>query len=75
MDRCASRLRTLVESLILASLGDRPKVEKTVDVFRGQPGADDIVSLTEKRLAAGTDDVVYFAGGFRGGIRARRSIR
>ncbi len=63
----ASRLRTLVESLVVAPLGDRPNVEKTIDFLRGQPGATDVVAHMEARLAAGTDDVPYFAVGFRNG--------
>jgi hypothetical protein len=67
----ASRLRALVESLSVAPLGDRSKAEKTIDFLRSQPGATDVVSLMEERLAAGTDDVVYFAVGLRNGtVRA-----
>ena len=63
----ASRLRTLVESLTVAPLGHRPNVEKTIEFIRGQPGATDVVAHMEARLAAGTDDVPYFAVGFRNG--------
>jgi hypothetical protein len=63
----ASRLRTLVESLVVAPLGDRPKVEKTIDFLRGQAGATDVIAHMEARLASGTDDLPYFAVGFRNG--------
>jgi hypothetical protein len=63
----ASRLRTLVESLIVAPLGDRPKTERAVDFLRGQPGATDVVLHMEARLAEGADDAPYFAVGFRKG--------
>jgi DNA invertase Pin-like site-specific DNA recombinase len=67
----ASRLRTLIESLVLAPLGDRPRVERTIEFIREQPGATDVVSHMEERLAAGNDDVPYFAVGFRNGtVRA-----
>jgi hypothetical protein len=71
MDRRASRLRRLVESLILASFGDRPKVEKTIGFLRGQARATDVASHIENILAAGTDEVPYFAVGIRNGtVRA-----
>jgi DNA invertase Pin-like site-specific DNA recombinase len=67
----ASRLRTLVDSLIVAPLGDRPKTEKVIDFLRGQPGATDVISQMETRIIAGDDDAPYFAVGFRNGsVRA-----
>jgi DNA invertase Pin-like site-specific DNA recombinase len=67
----ASRLRTLVESLVVAPLGDRPKVEKTMDFLRGQDDATDVLAHIEARLATGSDDIPYFAVGFRNGtVRA-----
>jgi hypothetical protein len=71
MDRLTSRPRTLVESLSVALLSDRPEVERAIVFIREQPGATDVVSHMEERLAAGTDDVPYFAVGFRNGtVRA-----
>jgi DNA invertase Pin-like site-specific DNA recombinase len=67
----ASRLRTLVETLIVAPLGDRPKTERVVDFLRGQRGATDVISQMEARIATGDDDAPYFAVGFRNGtVRA-----
>ncbi len=51
----------------MAPLGDRPKVEKTIAFLREQPGATDVVWHIGEKLAAGTDDVPYFAVGFRNG--------
>ena len=67
----ASRLRTLVESLVVAPLGDRPKTERGIDFLRGQPGATDVIHEMEARLAGGAEDARYFAVGFRNGaVRA-----
>jgi DNA invertase Pin-like site-specific DNA recombinase len=63
----AARLRTLVETLTVAPLGDRPKVERTIESIRDQTDATDVVSYMEAHLADGTDDIPYFAVGFRNG--------
>jgi hypothetical protein len=67
----ASRIKNLVETLVVAPLGDRPKTQKAIDFLMGQGGADDLISHLTERLASKTDDRRYFAIGFRNGtVRA-----
>lgn len=63
----ASRLKVLVETIIVAPLGDKPNVEKTIAFLREQPDSTDVVQALEAK--AGT--APYFAVGFRNGtVRA-----
>jgi DNA invertase Pin-like site-specific DNA recombinase len=67
----ASRIKNLVQTLVVAPLGDRPKTEKAIDYLRGETGADDVISLLAERLSSKKDDRRYFAVGFRNGtVRA-----
>lgn len=67
----ASRLKTLVETLMVAPVGDRPRKEYMIDWLRDQPQSTDIISYMEDRLASGEEDAPYFMVGFRNGaVRA-----
>jgi DNA repair exonuclease SbcCD ATPase subunit len=67
----ASRIKNLVETLVVAPLGDRPKTEKVIDYLKGEAGADDVIAHLAKRLSSKKDDRRYFAVGFRNGtVRA-----
>jgi DNA invertase Pin-like site-specific DNA recombinase len=61
----ASRLRNLIETLKLAPLGDKPKLQKTIDFLRGEPDASDVLALLEKRSSDSSESRRYFALGFR----------
>jgi hypothetical protein len=67
----ASRIKNLTQTLVVASLGDRPKTEKAIDYLKGETGADDVISHLVERLSSKKDDRRYFAVGFRNGtVRA-----
>jgi hypothetical protein len=67
----ASRIKNLVETLVVFSLGDRPKTEKAIEYLKGETGADDVIAYISKRLRSKKDRRRYFAVGFRNGtVRA-----
>ena len=61
----ASRIKNLVETLVVFPLGDRPKTEKVIEYLKGESGADDVISHLAERLSSKKDDRRYFAVGFR----------
>jgi ribosomal protein L17 len=67
----ASRIKNLVETLVVFPLGDRPKTEKVIDYLKGESGADDVIAQLAGRLNSKMDDRRYFSVGFRNGtVRA-----
>jgi DNA invertase Pin-like site-specific DNA recombinase len=67
----ASQLKILIETLVLAPLGDRPKTEKAIEYLEGETDASDVISHFAERLSSKRDDRRYFAVGFRNGtVRA-----
>jgi DNA invertase Pin-like site-specific DNA recombinase len=67
----AARLKTLVETLVVAPLGHRPKTERLIQYLRGEPMGADVVAYLREQLASRIDDRPYFAVGFRNGtVRA-----
>jgi DNA invertase Pin-like site-specific DNA recombinase len=67
----ASRIKNLVDTLVVFPLGDRPKTEKVIEYLKGEAGADDVIALLSERLTSKKDDRRYFAVGFRNGtVRA-----
>ncbi len=67
----ASRIKNLVETLIVAPLGDRPKTKKVIEHLKGEAAADDVIAHLTDRLNSKKDDRRYFAVGFRNGtVRA-----
>jgi DNA invertase Pin-like site-specific DNA recombinase len=67
----AARLKSLVETLLLAPLGNRPKTQKVLDLLRCESGAEDVAQHIEGQLADPRSSRPYFALGFRNGnVRA-----
>ena len=67
----AARLKTLVETLIVAPFGHRPKTERLIEYLRSEPMGSDVVGYLREQLSSGIDDRPYFAVGFRNGtVRA-----
>jgi DNA invertase Pin-like site-specific DNA recombinase len=58
-----SRLRTIVDSILVAAAGDAPKTEKTVAFLRGQSNTEDIIVHVEKM----SDIRKYFTAVFKSG--------
>jgi DNA invertase Pin-like site-specific DNA recombinase len=58
-----SRLRTIVDSILVAAAGDAPKTEKTVAFLRGQSNTGDIIAHVEGM----TDRRRYFTAVFKSG--------
>jgi hypothetical protein len=46
-------------------LGDKPRLQKTIDFLRAEPDATDVLMLLEKRLSGASESRRYFALGFR----------
>ncbi|OPH84528.1 site-specific recombinase [Nitrobacter vulgaris] len=61
----ASRLKNLVLTISVATLGDRPKLQRTIEFLEQQPDSEDVISHLKKRLNEGKTARRYFAVGFR----------
>jgi len=63
----ASQLKVLIETLLVASLGDRPRMQKSIDQLKGMAAgeADDVIAHMEQQAAHPDQSRRYFAVGFR----------
>lgn len=61
----ASRLKTLVQTISVATLGDRPLVQRTIEFLEQQPDSEDVVFHLKERLNERDAARRYFAVGFR----------
>jgi hypothetical protein len=69
--KAAQLLKLRAADLFVPHDADRDPSVAPLDLTSQQPGAIDVVSRMEARLAAGTDEVSYFAVGSRNGtVRA-----
>jgi DNA invertase Pin-like site-specific DNA recombinase len=59
----AARLRSIVDTILVAPAGDAPKTEKTIEFLRGQPGTEGMIEQLEKTI----DGRRYFAAVMVGG--------
>lgn len=67
--RVASQLKSLIETLTVASLGERPRIASRVEQLRRLAGheADEVIAHIEERAAEPDQAHRYFAVGFRDG--------
>jgi DNA invertase Pin-like site-specific DNA recombinase len=70
----ASRLRSIIDTVLVAPEGHAPLVRKTIDFLRGQTDADDVIAGLEQRLEGEEEHRRYFAIGFRGGATRTRVV-
>jgi DNA invertase Pin-like site-specific DNA recombinase len=63
----ASQLKVLVDTILVASVGDRPRMQKAIDRLRSIPahGSDDVLAYMEEMAAAPDQTRPYFAVNFR----------
>jgi DNA invertase Pin-like site-specific DNA recombinase len=63
----ASQLKVLVETLLVGSLGERPRMLATIEKLRSTPGweTQDVISQMEKVAALPAQSRRFFAVGFR----------
>lgn len=61
----ASRLKNLVQTISVATLGDGPQVQRTIEFLEQQPDSEDVVSHLKDRLSGRDAARRYFAVGFR----------
>jgi hypothetical protein len=63
----ASQLKALIEALLIASLGDRPRMQKSIDQLRATAAgeADDVITHMEQQAAHPDQSRRYFSVGFR----------
>lgn len=61
----ASRLKNLVQTIDVATLGDRPKLQRTIDFLEQQPDSEDVISHLKDRLSHPDSARRHFAVGFR----------
>ncbi len=63
--RAAALVRELVETLIVAPLGDRPKIQSILNGLKAQRKSEALVSILKSRLAWRWDRRRYFVVGFQ----------
>lgn len=61
----ASRLKSLVQTIIVATLGDKPKLQRAIEFLEQQPNSEDVISHLKERLSEHDAARRYFAVGFR----------
>jgi hypothetical protein len=61
----ASRLKNLVLTISVATLGDRPRLKRTIEFLEQQPDSEDVVFYLKERLSEREAARRYFAVGFR----------
>jgi hypothetical protein len=63
----ASQLRVLVETLSVGSLGEKPRMQKSIDYLKSTnaQGAGDVIAYIEQRAAHPDQSRRYFSVGFR----------
>jgi DNA invertase Pin-like site-specific DNA recombinase len=60
----ASRVKDLVGSIIVAPLGDRPRLERTIEFLKTQSNSEPVIAHLRNRLGNHDDARRYFAIGF-----------
>jgi DNA invertase Pin-like site-specific DNA recombinase len=66
----SSQLKSLVETLLIAPLGDRPRMRKSIDRLKDstiEGEVDDVIAYMEQQAAHPDQSRRYFAVGFRDG--------
>jgi hypothetical protein len=66
----SSQLKSLVETLLIAPLGDRPRMRKSIDRLKAltiEGEADDVIAYIKQQAAHPDQSRRYFAVGFRDG--------
>jgi DNA invertase Pin-like site-specific DNA recombinase len=63
----ASQLKSLIETLLVASVGDRPRMQKSIDQLKGMAAgeAEDVIACMEQQAVHSDQSRRYFAVGFR----------
>jgi DNA invertase Pin-like site-specific DNA recombinase len=63
----ASQLKVLVDTILIASVGDRARMQRSIDALRAIPdhGSDDVLAYMEEMAAAPDQLRPYFAVSFR----------
>jgi DNA invertase Pin-like site-specific DNA recombinase len=61
----ASQLKVLIETLLVGSIGDKPRTQKAIDHLRSGGDLDDVIELMEQKAAHPDQSRRYFAIGFR----------
>jgi DNA invertase Pin-like site-specific DNA recombinase/prefoldin subunit 5 len=61
----ASRLKNLVQTINVATLGNRPQLQRTIEFLEQQPDSNDVISHLKDRLSGPESARRYYAVGFR----------